>query len=196
MMFGAIVSTTDPFLSSTLLRTLGTAKALPLLIEGESLFSDGASYIIFGVFKDFATDLVPFEASQFCVRMILQLVGSPLLGFIMAKFVMFWLSYIFNDGLIEITISLATAYITFYVAQWLGMSGVITVLMVGLLLDTVNFSPEVEVFLIRFWEMLTYLANTLIFFIVGIVISKAFQHLTLNDFFNIIVLYFAVYIIR
>ncbi|XP_041965553.1 sodium/hydrogen exchanger 10-like isoform X1 [Alosa sapidissima] len=196
MMFGAIVSTTDPFLSSTLLRTLGTAKALPLLIEGESLFSDGASYIIFGVFKDFATDLVPFEASQFCVKMILQLVGSPLLGFIMAKFIMFWLSYIFNDGLIEITISLATAYITFYVAQWLGMSGVITVLMVGLLLDIVNFSPEVEVFLIRFWEMLTYLANTLIFFIVGIVISRAFQHLTLNDFFNIIVLYFAVYIIR
>ncbi|XP_063053024.1 sodium/hydrogen exchanger 10-like [Engraulis encrasicolus] len=196
MMFGSIVSTTDPFLSSSLLRTLGTAKALPLLIEGESLFGDGASYILFDAFKNFATNLVPFEASSFSVKLILQILGSPLLGFIMAKFVMFWLSYIFNDGLIEITISLATAYITFYVAQWLGMSGVIAVLMVGLFLDIVNFSPEVEVFLLRFWEMLTYLANTLIFFTVGIVVSKAFQHLVLNDFFNIIVLYFAVYIIR
>lgn len=39
----------------------GTAKALPLLIEGESLFSDGASYIVFDAFKDFATDLKPFD---------------------------------------------------------------------------------------------------------------------------------------
>lgn len=57
------------------------------------------------------------SASQFSARMILQILGSPLLGFLMAKFVMFWLSHIFNDGLIEITISLATAYITFYVGK-------------------------------------------------------------------------------
>lgn len=57
------------------------------------------------------------SASQFAVKMILQIVGSPLLGIIMAKCVMFWLSYIFNDGLIEITITLATAYITFYIGK-------------------------------------------------------------------------------
>lgn len=44
--------------------------------------------------------------------------------------------------------------------------------------------------------MLTYLANTLIFFIVGIVVARAFQHVGVNDFFNIVVLYFAMYIIR
>ncbi|XP_019895943.1 sodium/hydrogen exchanger 10-like isoform X2 [Esox lucius] len=65
----------------------------------------------------------------------------------------------------------------------------------GLLLDTINFSPEIEGFLLRFWEMLTYLANTLIFFIVGVVVARAFQHVGVKDIFNIIVLYFAMYII-
>lgn len=42
-------------------------------------------------------------------------------------------------------------YVTFscHLAEWLGMSGVIAVLIMGLLLDTVNFSPEIEVFLLR-----------------------------------------------
>lgn len=53
-------------------------------------------------------------ATTFTIKLILKVFGSPLLGFIMSKIIMFWLSYIFNDGLIEITISLAMTYITFY----------------------------------------------------------------------------------
>ena len=56
-------------------------------------------------------------AKSFSVRLILKVFGSPLLGYIMAKLIMFWLSYIFNDGLIEITISLAMTYITFYICK-------------------------------------------------------------------------------
>ena len=50
--------------------------------------------------------------------------------------------------------------------------------------------------MVRFWETLTYLANTLIFFIVGIVIARAFQQAQLNDYINIIVLYLFMYVIR
>ncbi|XP_062306835.1 sodium/hydrogen exchanger 10-like isoform X2 [Osmerus eperlanus] len=196
MMFGSIVSTFDCFITSSLLRKSGTSKALILIMEGESLFSEGTSFIAFESFKDLAVDLVNFNVKSFSVKLVLKVFGSPLLGYIMAKLIMFWLSYIFNDGLIEITISLAMTYITFYISEWLGMAGVISVLTMGLLLDTVNFSPEIEVFLLRFWETLTYLANTLIFFIVGIVIARAFQHAELNDYINIIVLYLFMYVIR
>ncbi|KAM6973381.1 sperm-specific sodium:proton exchanger-like [Aplochiton taeniatus] len=196
MMFGAIVSTTDPFIATSLLQSLGTVKPLTILLEGEALFSDGASYITFTVFKDLALDVHQIQATELAVKLVLKLVGSPVLGIIMSKIVMFWLSYIFNDVLSEITISLAMTYICFYFAEWMEMSGVIAVLLMGLFLDTVNFSPEIEGFLLRFWEMLTHLANTLIFFIVGIVIVSAFKNLNNNDFFNIIVLYFAIYIIR
>ena len=54
---------------------------------------------------------------SFSVKLMLKVFGSPFLGFIMAKLIMFWLSYIFNDGLIEITISLAMTYITFYIGK-------------------------------------------------------------------------------
>ncbi|KAJ7997849.1 hypothetical protein DPEC_G00216430 [Dallia pectoralis] len=196
MMFGAIVSSVDPFISTSLLRSLGSAKALILLIEGESLFSDGTSLIIFDTFMDLAADLKHFEATSFAIKLVMKIFGSPFLGFCMSKIITFWLSYIFNDVLIEITVSLSMTYITFYLAEFLCMSGVIAVLIMGLFLDTVNFSPEIEGFLLRFWEMLTYLSNTLIFFIVGIVVAKAFQHVGVKDLFNIIVLYFAMYVIR
>ncbi|MGH0144912.1 UNVERIFIED_CONTAM: hypothetical protein FKN15_019345 [Acipenser sinensis] len=197
MMFAAIVSPTDPIISVSLLRNIGSAKALTLLIEGESLFNDGTSIIMFEIFRDLAIDPYDIIASELAIKLVLKIFVSPLFGFLMSKVVMFWLSYIFNDGLIEITMSLAMTYITFYVAEWLGMSGVISVTMLGLLLDTVNFSPEIEIFLLRFWEMLTYLANTLIFIIVGVVIAeRSFEHLAVNDGFYIVVLYFALNIIR
>ncbi|XP_058858761.1 sodium/hydrogen exchanger 10-like [Acipenser ruthenus] len=201
MMFAAIVSPTDPIISVSLLRNIGSAKALTLLIEGESLFNDGTSIIMFEIFRDLAIDPYDIIASELAIKLVLKIFVSPLFGFLMSKVVMFWLSYIFNDGLIEITMSLAITYITFYIgeifSEWLGMSGVISVTMLGLLLDTVNFSPEIEVFLLRFWEMLTYLANTLIFIIVGVVIAeRSFEHLAVNDGFYIVVLYFALNIIR
>ncbi|KAK6472662.1 sodium/hydrogen exchanger 10-like [Huso huso] len=201
MMFAAIVSPTDPIISVSLLRNIGSAKALTLLIEGESLFNDGTSIIMFEIFRDLAIDPYDIIASELAIKLVLKIFVSPLFGFLMSKVVMFWLSYIFNDGLIEITMSLAMTYITFYIgeifSEWLGMSGVISVTMLGLLLDTVNFSPEIEVFLLRFWEMLTYLANTLIFIIVGVVIAeRSFEHLAVNDGFYIVVLYFALNIIR
>ncbi|XP_017578946.1 sodium/hydrogen exchanger 7-like [Pygocentrus nattereri] len=178
MMFGAIVSTLDPFITASQLHSLGTAKPLILIIEGESLFTDGTAFITFEVFKDLATHQI--NASYFTVKLVLKVLGSPLIGFIMSKIVTFWLSHVFDDGLIEITISLAMTYISFYLAQWLDMSGVIAVLIMVLLLDTITFSPEIEVFLLRFWEMLTFLANTLIFFISGIVIAQAFHNVAFS----------------
>ncbi|MGH0122608.1 UNVERIFIED_CONTAM: hypothetical protein FKN15_029037 [Acipenser sinensis] len=134
----------------------GSAKALTLLIEGESLFNDGTSIIMFEIFRDLAIDPYDIIASELAIKLVLKIF-----------------------------------------LRWLGMSGVISVTMLGLLLDTVNFSPEIEVFLLRFWEMLTYLANTLIFIIVGVVIAeRSFEHLAVNDGFYIVVLYFALNIIR
>ncbi|KAL6480686.1 hypothetical protein MHYP_G00117190 [Metynnis hypsauchen] len=196
MMFGAIVSTLDPFVTASQLHRLGTAKPLILIAEGESLFADGTAFITFEVFKDLATHPSYNDASYFTVKLVLKVLGSPLIGFIMSKIVNFWLSHVFDDGLVEITISLVMTYISFYLAQWLDMSGVIAVLIMVLLLDTITFSPEIEVFLLQFWEMLTFLANTLIFFISGIVIAQAFHNMAFSDFLYILGLYCAVQAIR
>uniref|UniRef100_UPI00398F830F sperm-specific sodium:proton exchanger-like isoform X2 n=1 Tax=Pristiophorus japonicus TaxID=55135 RepID=UPI00398F830F len=197
LMFGSILGCTDPVTAVALLRNLGASKALTLIIEGESLLNDGTSIVMFEVFRELALHPTDVDSTELAIKLLLKVLVSPIFGYGMAKITMFCLSYIFNDGLTEITMILAITYITFYIGEWLGMSGVISVTFMGLFMDTVSFSPEIEVFLVRFWEMLTYLANTLIFMIVGIVISqRSLENMTINDGFFIIVLYFGLNTIR
>ena len=56
----------------------------------------------------------------------------------------------------------------------LGVSGVMAVVVLGIVMSTerTSISPEVEVLVHHFWEMLGYLANTVLFVIVGIVITE------------------------
>ena len=78
--------------------------------------------------------------------------GGPAFGYLTAKITIFWLSHVFNDALVEITITLASTYVTFYIGEaLLGVSGVLAVVTLGIELNSrrTNISPEVEVFLHR-----------------------------------------------
>ena len=79
--------------------------------------------------------------------------GGPAFGYLMAKFTIFWLSHVFNDALVEITITLASTYITFYIGEGLcEVSGVLAVVTLGIELNSrrTSISPEVEAFLHRY----------------------------------------------
>ena len=78
--------------------------------------------------------------------------GGPLFGWIMGKLTVLWLSHVFNDALIEITITLASTYMTFYIGEaFLKVSGVLAVVTLGIEISSrrSNISPEVEKFLHR-----------------------------------------------
>ena len=78
--------------------------------------------------------------------------GGPAFGYLMAKITIFWLSHVFNDALVEITITLASTYITFYIGEGLfEVSGVLAVVTLGIELNSrrTSISPEVEAFLHR-----------------------------------------------
>lgn len=79
-----------------------------------------------------------------------------------------------NQPLIEISLSIGAAYLTFIVAEWIHVSGVVGLVTLALVFATIGrtrISPAVTHFLHQFWEMMAYVANTLIFLIVGIVIA-------------------------
>ena len=79
-------------------------------------------------------------------------IGGPLFGWIMGKLTVLWLSHVFNDALIEITITLASTYLTFYIGEaFLKVSGVLAVVTLGIEISSrrSNISPEVEKFLHR-----------------------------------------------
>ncbi|XP_014349995.1 sperm-specific sodium:proton exchanger-like isoform X2 [Latimeria chalumnae] len=149
MMFGVVLSSTNPVIAVSILRSLGSSKAVTFLMEGEALFNDGSCIVLLEIFRDLAVNPNDFSAAEFSLKVILKMVASPLFGFIMSKITTWWLSRILNDGICEITISLSMTYITFYIAECLGMSGIVALIFMGLLQDAVHLSPDIEVFIIR-----------------------------------------------
>ena len=89
---------------------------------------------------------------QITIYFIRVALGGPLFGWFMGKLSIFWLSHVYNDALVEITITLASTYMTFYIGeQFLKVSGVLAVLALGIEINSrkESISPEVEVFLHR-----------------------------------------------
>ena len=199
IMFGAVLSATDPVAVVALLKDLGASKRLGITIEGESLLNDGFAIVLFKIFLNFVipdSDVSGVSMFTFILKIV---ICGPLVGIGMARITLFILSHVYNDALVEITLTLASTYITFYIGEEFEISGVLAVLILGIEINSqkANISPEVEVFLHRFWSMLEYLANTLIFIIVGVVIADSvFIGVEAMDWLFLVTLYIGLQVIR
>ncbi|KAK6191718.1 hypothetical protein SNE40_003329 [Patella caerulea] len=200
MMFGALISATDPVAVVAILREVGASKKLAIIIEGESLLNDGTAIVFFNIFLILSTTTEALTGGDIVLYFLKVAIGGPAFGLLMAFITVLCLSYVFNDVMVEITITLASTYATFYIGErFLGVSGVLAVVVLGVALGNMktSISPEVEAFLHRFWGALAYLANTLIFIHVGVVISKkAISLVHGTDWFYMVSLYLGLNIIR
>ncbi|XP_062823628.1 sodium/hydrogen exchanger 10 isoform X17 [Anolis carolinensis] len=197
MLFGIILSTTDPILSVAAVKNIGLSKIVTNLIKGESLFNDATTVIIFELYRDLVHQSHQEVVKEIFVQLILKFFASIAFGFLSSKLVSYWLAHIFNDGIIEVILSFSMAYVIFFLAEWFGMSGVISLCMLGLLLDSVSFSPGMDAFLYKFWAMLTFLAHIMIYLIMGIVIAqKTFPYINTRGFFSVITVYLSLNLVR
>ncbi|XP_063145340.1 sodium/hydrogen exchanger 10-like [Candoia aspera] len=197
MLFGIILSTTDPVLSVASVRNIGLSKIVINLIKGESLFNDATTIIIFELYRDLAKLNHKRMVEEIFLKLALKFFASAAFGFLSSRLVIYWLQHIFNDGIIEVVLSFSMSYIIFFVAEWLGMSGVIALSILGLLLDSVTFSPGMDAFLYKFWSMLTFLAHILIYLIMGIVVAqKSFPSIETRDIFYIVTVYLSLNLVR
>lgn len=197
LMFGAVISATDPVAVVSLLKELGASKKLGTLIEGESLLNDGTAIVIFMSFFLFLTG--NHASSSPIVEFLRVSAGGVFIGIIVAWGAISWVGRVFNDALVEISLLVASAYLTFFVAEhFLHVSGVLALVAFGLMMASIGrtrISPEVEHFLHEFWELAAFIANTLIFIIVGVVISSR-SVFTANDFLILGLIYLAINLAR
>ena len=197
LMFGAVISATDPIAVVSLLKGLGASKKLRTLIEGESLLNDGTAIVIFMVFFLSITGAV--TVSSPVIEFVRVALGGILIGIIIGAVTIAWVRRVFNDALVEISVVIAAAYLTFFVAEhFMHVSGVLGLVAFGLAMASVGrtrISPEVEHFLHEFWELAAFIANTLIFFIVGVVIAQR-TFFTANDFLILAIVYIGIHIVR
>ncbi|EFH51363.1 hypothetical protein ARALYDRAFT_484121 [Arabidopsis lyrata subsp. lyrata] len=175
LLLGGLLSATDPVAVVALLKELGASKKLSTIIEGESLMNDGTAIVLFQLFLKMVMGQNSDWGSiiTFLVQVALGAVGIGL-AFGIASVI--WLKFIFNDTVIEITLTIAVSYFAYYTAQeWAGASGVLTVMTLGMFyaaLARTAFKGDSQKSLHHFWEMVAYIANTLIFILSGVVIAE------------------------
>ena len=162
LMFGALISATDPVAVVALLHELKTSKRFSTLVDAESLLNDGTGIVCFMLF--FGTYAATGGSSSSPVMEFIQVVSiSTLLGFLLARLVIWFITRINSEEMIQNSAVILSAYLTFIVSQYyLGVSGVIALLVFGLTVTYVGkprLKPQVNNFMEHFWELLTYIAN-------------------------------------
>lgn len=201
LVFGALISATDPVAVVAILRDLGAPKRLGTLIEGESLMNDGTAIVVFnvliGLLAGTSDELDLGAAGLEFVRVV---AGGVAVGLTLGFATSLWLSRTFNDPLVEITLTVCCAYFAMLVAEGgFHVSGVIAIVTAGLWMSAVGrsrISPEVAHFLHEFWELLAYISNTVIFLLVGLLVGSHIDAASATDLVTIVLTYVAVMAIR
>lgn len=176
LVFGALIAATDPV---SVIAAFKEAKAhgrLMLLIESESLLNDGTAAVAFGVVVLLASgqQITSIEIA----RMLLMTVfGGVLCGAMIALGALL-LAWRTQDHLVEISVTTVAAYGSFLLADHFGMSGVLATITAGLIMG--NFKPRKAISehgreaVQAFWEYAAFVANSLIFLLIGM--HEARQH--------------------
>lgn len=175
LMFGALISATDPVAVVALLHELKTSKRFSTLVDAESLLNDGTGIVCFMLFFGAYGAGETTHASP-VITFIREVGLSTLLGFLLARIVIWFITRINSEEMVQNSVIILAAYLTFILSQYyLGVSGVIALVAFGLTVTYVGkprLKPQVNTFMEHFWELLTYIANTLIFILVGVVIAE------------------------
>jgi CPA1 family monovalent cation:H+ antiporter len=169
LVFGTLIAATDPV---SVIATFREAKAkgrLLLLIEAESLFNDGTAAVAFGIVIALAAGqhLTSIEITSMLLKTI---VGGTLCGASVA-FGSLLLAGRTDDHLVEITFTTVAAYGSFLLADHFGLSGVLATITAGLVMGNFksfkSFSERSREAVQAFWEYAAFVANSLVFLLIG-----------------------------
>ena len=169
LVFGALISATDPVAVVALFRSLGLPKRLRILIEGESLLNDGTAIVVFNLVLAVALT-GQFKPVQGVTEFMRVSVGGVAVGLLLGWLISRLIARI-DDYLIETTLTTVLAFGSYLLADRLQFSGVLAVVAAGLINGNVGsqgMSPTTRIVLVNFWEYVAFLANSLVFLLIGL----------------------------
>ncbi len=175
--FWRLIAATDPVSVIAIFREAGARGRLVLLVEAESLFNDGTAAVFFALVLEWlkGRSPTPYET---VVQLLLTAGGGLLCGWIIAGLALLLVGNT-QDHLIEIALTTVAAYGSFLFAEQFQMSGVLATLGAGLMLGNVGsrgwISDRGKRAAQDFWEYAAFVANSLIFLLIGI-------HVGMQDF--------------
>ena len=170
LLFGAIISATDPISVLAIFKDLRMNKQLSVIIEGESLLNDGTAVVVFQILL---TGVVAggLSAGKGIGQFLLAVVGGAILGFAFG-YAASKITQTIDDPQIEITLTAIVAYGSYLLANHLHLSGVIATASAGLMVGNFGakkgMSARTRTALESFWEYIAFVMNSLVFLLIGL----------------------------
>jgi monovalent cation:H+ antiporter, CPA1 family len=174
LVFGALMSATDPVSVLSIFKTMGLNKRLSVIVEGESLANDGVAVVLYKI--ALVTTVVTISgvsggALEFVKVVAGGLIVGAIYGFLSSR-----LTAKIDHHLVEIGLSIVVFYGAYATAEHFHLSGVIAVVVAGLILGNygkkIGMSENTLEKMDSFWEAIAFIANAIIFLMIGMEISR------------------------
>ena len=179
LVFGVLIAATDPVAVIAMFKDTGVKGRLRLLVESESLLNDGVAAVLFALALSWVAGGASSGAA-IATTLVATAGGGVLIGIVCG-----WVGILVagrtQDRMVETAVTLAAAYGSFLAAEHFHLSGVLATVSEGLLMGNLgvlgegrhsSLSADGRAFVIVFWEFAAFIANSLVFILIGLTLAR------------------------
>lgn len=171
LLFGALISPTDPVAVIGILKRVGVPKSLETKIVGESLFNDGVAVVVFLVLAEISLGGGEVTVGHVARLFVVESLGGAAFGFA-AGWVTFWMLKRVDNYQVEVLLTLGLVMGGYALARAIHVSGPIAMVVAGILIGNrgrvLAMSEQTREHLDSFWELIDEILNAVLFLLIGL----------------------------